>query len=275
MVMKGKIIVFGLAGCLTLGFSDDALTQYNHLAVPTATEQQSLSLGVEQLPQVTITSEQIKAKSEVVNIEIEYPVISGLGDEAYQAHLNHQIRNQILKEMERIKREAAEYARLAKKENWEIRPFELNISYSVKHKQDILSFTITTYTYTGGAHGDQHTMYYNIDLHQHKAIPLADLFKEGSDYQELINAEIRRQIEEQMATGEGIYFGMGEDSPLGEIEGFTSISEDQNYYLEAGNLVIAFGRYEIAPGVAGEPTFKIPLGKLKDVLKEEYRSLFK
>ena len=42
------------------------------------------------------------------------------------------------------------------------------------------------------------------------------------------------------------------------IEGFTTVSENTKFYLnEAGNAVVVFDEYEIAPGYMGMPEFEI------------------
>ena len=43
-------------------------------------------------------------------------------------------------------------------------------------------------------------------------------------------------------------------------EGFTSIADDQRFYInEAGNPVLIFEKYEIAPGYMGQPEFEVPM----------------
>ena len=44
------------------------------------------------------------------------------------------------------------------------------------------------------------------------------------------------------------------------IPGFESIEEDQDFYInEAGNPVLIFEKYEIAPGYMGQPEFEVPM----------------
>ena len=44
------------------------------------------------------------------------------------------------------------------------------------------------------------------------------------------------------------------------IEGFQSIADDQPFYInEAGNPVVVFAKYEIAPGSMGQQEFEIPV----------------
>lgn len=70
---------------------------------------------------------------------------------------------------------------------------------------------------------------------------------------------VSQNIKDQMAEDEGkVYFTEG------EVGSFTGLTGDENFYLnEAGELVIVFGEYEVAPGYMGTVSFTIP----KDVTK--------
>lgn len=76
---------------------------------------------------------------------------------------------------------------------------------------------------------------------------------------EAVSQNIKDQMAAQMAEDEGkVYFTEG------EVGGFTGLTGDENFYLnEAGELVIVFGEYEVAPGYMGTVSFTIP----KDVTK--------
>ena len=111
---------------------------------------------------------------------------------------------------------------------------------------------------------------YNIDLNTGRQLALKDLFKEGTDYKEIINREIERQI----AADPDKFF-------TGEEWGFKTISDNQAFYLgDAGTaedgvspggnvpgLVVYFDLYEIAPYVAGFPEFKIPWNLFGDAVQ--------
>ena len=52
-------------------------------------------------------------------------------------------------------------------------------------------------------------------------------------------------------------------------EGFKSIKQDQNFYINSdGNLVICFDKYEVAAGAQGSPEFVIPHKVIKNILKK-------
>ena len=254
--MKKKIVVLGLAGCLTLGAVsfvsgegiDSGVKNDLTSPVPISAESNESSVNVE--------TEVIKSDIANVEVDIKIPVVKGLKDAVYQEQLNYIIKSHAEKDLEEFEKEAKEISKLDEK--W--KP-EMKISYEIKSEEDILSFVIDHYFYTGGAHGMSRKDYYNIDVNGNKAIELADLFKENSDFKTIINDEINKQIKEQVATGEKSYFE-------GE-EGFKTIDEAQSFYIDKnGNLVITFQPYEIAPWYMGHPEFKVPKESIINILKD-------
>lgn len=106
-----------------------------------------------------------------------------------------------------------------------------------------------------------------LDKGTEQVLSLADLFKSDVNYIFLISREIKAQMEEQMNAGEGDYFLPG--GIWSEEECFKSIDEDQDFYIdEAGQLVIVFDEYEVAPGSMGVPEFTIPTDLLDGLLAQ-------
>lgn len=97
--------------------------------------------------------------------------------------------------------------------------------------------------------GDSITKYYNIDLNTQKIVSLKDLL--GENYIGKVNESILRQVETK-AKETGISFWSPEEG------GFTGISDDICFYInKAGNPVVVFEKYEIAPGFAGKIKFEM------------------
>jgi hypothetical protein len=254
--MKKKIVVLGLAGCLTLssvsfaidGKNVDKNTK-NKIIIPAPISSESIG------NKVKVESKTIKSNIDNVKVNIKIPVVKGLKDAVYQEKLNHLIEDTAKKELKEFEEQAKELSKL----NIEWKP-EMNVEYEIKSEGDILSFVVDSYFYTGGAHGISRKDYYNIDANDSKAIELADLFKENSDFKTIINDEINKQIKEQVAEGEKSYF-TGEN-------GFVTINDDSSFYIDKdGNLVITFQQYDIAPGYMGHPEFKIPNESIVQILK--------
>lgn len=118
------------------------------------------------------------------------------------------------------------------------------------------------------ASGLQMERYYNINRKTGKMVTsLSELFQKDSDYITPISENIKEQMREQMkADSEKVYFLDSEEGF--EEDDFKQISENQNFYVnEAGNLVISFDEYEVAPGYMGAVTFEIPKEIISSLLK--------
>ncbi|WP_317366562.1 RsiV family protein [uncultured Tyzzerella sp.] len=106
---------------------------------------------------------------------------------------------------------------------------------------------------------------YNIDKKTGEMVELKDLFKEGSNYIDILSENIKQQMKEQMANDDSKAYFIDKDM---EDSNFTKIREDQNFYFDKDdNLVIAFDEYEVAPGYMGEVEFVIENNLIKDILK--------
>lgn len=132
-------------------------------------------------------------------------------------------------------------------EEWAEHKIKITVGYEIKQQNDdYLSFVINvTENWTNANNGAK---YYNLDLNTGKLVTLEDML--GSDYVELVNKSIRKQITERQKTGETFFSA--------EEGGFTGISEDVKFYINENNRpVIVFEKYEIAPGASGKIEFEI------------------
>lgn len=133
--------------------------------------------------------------------------------------------------------------------------YTLNSSYEVVYEDEkLLSIRINSVVIMAG--GNEFVKIFHIDKATGNLLTLADLLKDGTKSFELINQNIRKQMKSQMKKDENItYFIQSKEEP----DGFESISEDTNFYLNKdGELVIVFDEYEVAPGFMGVVEFTIP-----------------
>ncbi|MER1985236.1 MAG: DUF3298 domain-containing protein [Solibacillus sp.] len=110
--------------------------------------------------------------------------------------------------------------------------------------------------------------YTTIDKQAEMVITLPSLFKDDR-YVDIISRYVENEMRNKMIETEGsdLYFVGGTEWYDDSFGVFTSIAQDQNFYItEAGKLVIAFDKYEVAPGFMGLVTFEIPTELLQDVL---------
>lgn len=111
-----------------------------------------------------------------------------------------------------------------------------------------LSFVITANESWCGAYGIRR--YYNLDLKTGTRLTLEDLL--GKDYVEMANRAVREQMEERMKQDADLVY-WGDD-----MGGFTTVDRTTDFYINgAGNPVVVFDKYEIAPGAFGIQEFEI------------------
>lgn len=130
-------------------------------------------------------------------------------------------------------------------EEWDQRPAaQVNVSYEIKSQTDAtVSFVLTSYVSVFNF--TEEAVYYNLDLEKDRELTLADVL--GEDWidrcNQIVSAKIAERAEEFFSADEG---------------GFTTVDESTQFYLnEAGNPVVVFPRYSIAPGYLGAVEFEI------------------
>lgn len=143
-------------------------------------------------------------------------------------------------------------------EEWDGRTCDVNVEYTVTYQENSrLSLILTTTESWVAAYAQSY--YYNLDLQTGETLTLRDLL--GENWMELCNERIVAEIERRIAEEEdAVYWGYGPeaDDDLMAAEGFRSVSEQTNFYInESGNVVVCFDKYEIAPGYMGMQEFEI------------------
>ena len=197
--------------------------------------------------EITIADLVIKEDHEALKVDMVFPLVQGIKDKRVEEKINQIIQKDILNFKEMLQTESEKYLQGAKEEGWEIRKYIATIYYIVHYqKDDLLSLSVFYYSYTLGAHGHTLQRAYNFNLENGEEILLSDILKEKKDYVDIINQEIKRQINSNPQE----YFT--------EWSVFQSISQEQPFYLIEDGIVVYFGLYEIAPYASGIRYFKIP-----------------
>ncbi|NCB64077.1 MAG: DUF3298 domain-containing protein [Clostridia bacterium] len=134
-------------------------------------------------------------------------------------------------------------------------PVNIAVNYAIKCQNErYLSFVLTTAETQANVYTTFTT--YNIDLTTGKEFTLSDLL--GPGWKDLSNEAVRSGIAKRTAEDPMNSYFDGSDG----IEGFTTVSDQQKFYLnDAGNPVILFEKYEIAPGYMGIQEFEVPAVK--------------
>lgn len=227
-------------------------------ASPAFAEEMSKVPVIGQLAQV-LTFRSFEGIVDDVELDVTVPVVKGMDGKELPSKVNAQIQQLTTNYEAEAKAELAEYkeaffATGGTEAEWADRTMSLYIDYEVKHfADDILSLQVTTAKSWVAAEEAYH--FYNMDLANDTELTLADVL--GENYVEICNKSITDQIEARLGMDENAaFFGFGDDDGL--IEGFTTVTEDTPFYLNAeGDVVISFPEYSIAPGSMGIQEFVI------------------
>lgn len=191
----------------------------------------------------------------MLEVRLKIPKITKAKDKETEEKFNKLIEDKILELKSQVADQAKSDYDSYKKEGVEFHKYEVYSEFKVTYnKNNFLSIPLRTYYYTGGAHGLTIQYGYNFDLNKGTEVSLKELFTEGFDYKSIINKEIKNQIQEK------------KDEYYPELK-FTSIEENQTYYVDNDDLVIFYQQYEIAPYSSGIREFRIPLDNFKDNIK--------
>ena len=192
-------------------------------------------------------------------MNVEVPAVEAEKGEAFADRVNAEIETIVDRYTAQAKEEFEAYkeaffATGGTEEEWNGRQMDIVVDYEVCYQQDpVLSLELVTAKGWVAASEERH--YYNLDLEKEKELTLADVL--GDDWISVCNAEIDRQIREQIAADPGLsYFGYG-DNDLAELK-FRTVDGETDFYLNAaGEAVVVFPEYAIAPGYMGYREFVI------------------
>ncbi|SCH98436.1 MULTISPECIES: DUF3298 domain-containing protein [unclassified Romboutsia] len=209
-----------------------------------------------------IETQTINKNDKYINSIINIPIVM-TENKAVEKKINDILRNEIMNFYNQSIEEAKSYlSNYPEADN----KFIANTNFEVKkNSNNMLSIVVTYYKYSGGAHGDYNNIAYNVYMKNGQLLNLNDLFKKDTDYKGIINNEIRNQIENLVK----------QDKDNLGIYQFTSIKDNQKFYIQDDNIVVFFDLYEIAPYAAGIPEFRINKDIFNHILKDEYVDIFK
>lgn len=209
-----------------------------------------------------VDTQTITKNNKYINSVINIPIIMTQNKDIEKS-INDRIKNDIMQDYNRSQEEAKAY--IKDYPEGEVK-FVANTDFEVKKNSDnMLSILVKYYKYSGGAHGYYENIAYDIDMRDGNILKLSDLFKAQVNYKEVINKEIRNQIED---------LGKTDKENVG-IYQFNSIKDDQKFYIQDDNLVIYFDLYDIAPYAAGIPEFLVNINSISHILKYDYIEFFK
>jgi hypothetical protein len=197
----------------------------------------------------TVGARKLDYSNDYIDVDITYPEISGMRDEAVQNAINERVFNELNSQAQAIEAQAEQDAKESKLRV----KYSIDAGFSVERNDGrVLSVQIDISTYEGGANVGTDSMFINVINAKEAFEPsFSELFVSGADYISVINDNIKKQIANNSES---------------EMFDFQTVSSDQWYYLTDTALVVVFPRYAITPGVYGEPEFVISFDEISDIL---------
>lgn len=128
-------------------------------------------------------------------------------------------------------------------------------------REDVIGYTLATYSFTGGAHGNSATLYLNMDARTGEVLTADSVFvAEKKD-------EIKSLIERQLMADNGC-------ESLDSLRAKTAITVlgdvyvgDNNFILWQDGVQFIYNQYEIAPYAVGAIRVKLTYEQLEGCLK--------
>lgn len=125
---------------------------------------------------------------------------------------------------------------------------------------DLLVLTTESYIYTGGAHGLESIVYYNLDLKNNKLIDLKELFM--ANYK----TKLTDVAEAIFRKDEGISQTAPLDSYFFENKVFVL---NKNFAITTKGLLFTYNPYEIKSYAEGKTNLLVPYSKIKEIIKPD------
>lgn len=131
--------------------------------------------------------------------------------------------------------------------NWEI-----SAGASVVYNHNgLMTYELSTYSYTGGAHGNGMIEYRNYDIVSGRRIEIGEMFSDTTALKKILNEQFNATMSADIK--EGIYV---DEIPL-----------TSNIRLASDSLSFYFNSYEIGPYAMGPVDLRISLKDLNSILK--------
>lgn len=128
------------------------------------------------------------------------------------------------------------------------------------NRTNVLSYRITQSMYTGGAHPNSYTTFYNFDKANGNQITLSTIF--GTNYESALNKIIDANFRKMK--------GLSATDNLQEKAGLfeNKITYTKNFAIEKKGLRFYYNSYDIAPYVYGPTEVMVSWKDLKDVMPD-------
>jgi len=131
----------------------------------------------------------------------------------------------------------------------------------IYNNNNILSYAIYNYEFTGGAHGSSLTILKNIDIKTQNEILLEDIFIENYE----------NKLLEKILQSLVMKFNVNTFVDLNEyLFDYESVTITNNFYLDSSGICFVYNQYEIAPYSSGQIYAYIDYSDISDILKNNF-----
>lgn len=182
-------------------------------------------------------------------ITISYPHFDGMANQNAQDKMNAAMETLV----EQFINDANTRIEDAKRYNTHEFRSEVRLNYKVWYNDEgIVSVTLNSYQFFGGAHGMSGSQGYTFNLQSGEPVPYADIFKWDSDSRNLAYNRIMNQVNDRKL----FLFTDGQQNKLASK--LQDLDYVLNYYLtDKDKAVIIFQQGEIAASAAGVLQFNM------------------
>lgn len=207
---------------------------------------------------VNITNEKEIYSNEYIDVNIDKPIVQISNNIRSEKIINLQINSIVDGFKNRIIEESKKDNEQYKIDGLPLKQYVAYVNNTVHYnKNNILSLTLSMYSYLGGAHGSTEEISLNLDTNTGKNGSIKDFLGNNIGYDEIILKEIKAQVSQNPE----MYF-------KDVVDNITKLSYNQKFFLTDNAIVVYFDEYEIAPYVAGRPSFIIPFSKFPNGLNQ-------
>ena len=186
-------------------------------------------------------------------IDVRLPVLENTGSTDLEQRINSEISSRIDGILAQAKARAAS-DRQAYLDTGGVSedfiPVIISVDYEIKSQNErYLSFILTSTETQANAYTQFFA--YNIDLETGREVSLQDLL--GPQWKQRCNETVGAEIASRMQADPNLVY-------FDEASGLQPVTDGQQFYLnDAGNPVLLFSKYEVAPGFMGPQEFEVPL----------------
>ena len=236
--------------------------------LPVDNTEQSISVSIDL--QTEESNETAEDGTSIYTSVIVYPVVSIEGNESAAEKINADIQTRV--DAFRANTTVLDMAKedyqytLTEESEYPFLGYESDLDFTVaRSDSNVISFAVTYYEFSGGAHGNYTTIGVNYSPRTGELIDFAELSENADSF----HADTFAFIQE-LADSESYQEKLFSETSAEELE--SALYADEKWYFSTSGLVFISDPYALGPYASGSITFTIPYRDLEEMgLKEDYR----